>query len=63
MEREAEALLATPLASLTITVNVAVPIAEGVPLIVQPLNDRPEGNDPLLSKQLRGAVPPLVLRA
>lgn len=63
MEREAEALLTIPLASVAIVVNVDVPIAEGVPLIVQLLNDRPEGNEPVVSEQLSGAVPPLVLSA
>ena len=62
MEREADALL-TPLASVAVAVNVDVPIAKGVPLMVQPLNDKPEGNEPVATEQLSGAVPPLVLRA
>jgi hypothetical protein len=61
MEREAEALLTVPLASAAIAVNV--PLAEGVPLMVQPLNDKPEGNEPVATEQLSGAVPPLVLSA
>jgi len=63
MDREAEAALAIPLASVAVAVKVEVPIAKGVPLIVQPLNDRPEGNEPAVSEQLSGAVPPLVLSA
>jgi hypothetical protein len=63
MDKEAEAALVIPLASFTDAVKVEEPAAVGVPLIVQPLNDRPAGNEPAVREQLSGGVPPLVFSA
>ena len=54
------ALCAGELESFTSTVNEDVPEAVGVPLICPALlSVKPAGNEPALTDQLYGAVPPL----
>jgi hypothetical protein len=51
-------------ASVTVTVKLLVPVAEGVPEItpVLAVSDKPAGKDPELIDHVKGDVPPLFAR-
>jgi hypothetical protein len=60
MLRLAVAVCAGELESVTLTVNEEVPAVVGVPLITpEVLSVRPAGNEPELTDQVYGVVPPL----
>jgi len=60
MLRFAVALCAGELESVTLTVNEDVPVVVGVPLICpELLSVRPAGNEPEVTDQLYGVLPPL----
>ena len=50
------------LASKTATEKLEVPGAEGVPLIVFPFNDKPDGRDPVEIDQRYGVIPPVAAK-
>ena len=62
MLKFAVALCAGELASVTFTVNDAVPAVVGVPLITAPLSVSPAGKEPEEIDQLYGVVPPLAAK-
>jgi len=49
--------------SVTRTVKLEVPAAVGVPAIVAPLSVRPAGNEPDVTAQRYGGVPPLAIKS
>jgi len=61
MER-AWALPVTPFASVGVRLKLYVLAVVGVPLMVQPLRDKPAGREPLVTAQVITPAPPLVLR-
>ena len=50
------------LESRTTTEKLKVPATEGVPLIVFPANDKPDGSDPVETDQRYGVTPPVAAR-
>ena len=55
------ALMETEVLSVTLTVNVAVPVVVGLPDIVPAARLRPAGSDPLATDHVYGGLPPVAL--
>ena len=45
--------------SVRFTIRLEIPGVVGVPLTVQPLNERPTGSAPVVMEHVYGAVPPV----
>jgi hypothetical protein len=64
MESAWSSVSGVPWESVTLTVKLDVPVAEGVPEIVpvELPRDNPAGSEPLITDQLYGVMPPVAAR-